>query len=104
VVSYNTRLRRRSCHRVSADIAGLKLEGADWTASGIQPNEGESHARQSAYIVWHKAGGTVNSSTTVNLPVYLNQDRASVLFSVNLEASGCDKAEVAQKGVCLSAL
>lgn len=80
------------------------MVGADWTPSGIKPNDGAGHALAAAYIVWHKAGGPATAGGTVNLPVYLNQDRANVLFSVDLDADGCGRAEVAQKGVCLSAL
>ena len=82
----------------------MKLEGANWTSSGIAVNDGDAHALQSAYIVWSKTGGPGAAKGTVNLPVYLNHDRANVLFSVDLEMSGCGTAEVAQRGVCLTAL
>lgn len=82
----------------------MKLEGADWTSRGIELNGGDARSVDTAYIVWRKAGGPADSAGTVNLPVYLNQDRSSELFSVDLEASGCSGPEVAQRGVCVTAL
>lgn len=85
--------------------AGLKLEGADWTDAGLSLNNGESRLLGSTYIVWRKAGTAQSGEKgKVNLPVYLNPDRSSVLFGVDLDAEGCEQAEVAQRGVCLTAL
>lgn len=82
----------------------MRIEGAAWSYDGLVLNDGQPHALDTTYISWRKKGSVIGNAQTVNLPVYLNADRASVLFSVDLETAGCDQAETAQRGVCLTAL
>ncbi len=71
----------------------------------MELNSGETEPLKNCQLVWRKSDApSGQKGTTVNLPVYLNPDRADVLFSVNLEASGSDQANAAQRGLCLVAL
>jgi dynein heavy chain 1 len=91
-----------SAEGIPADISGLKLEGADWSESGLALNDGRAVALGAPQLTWRKTD-TVNGKTkTVNLPVYLNGDRADVLFAVDL-VSVLGQDAVAQRGVCLTA-
>lgn len=87
-------------------MSGLKVEGATWKTGRLELNDGQYEPLKTCQLVWRKSepGGEEKKASTVNIPVYLNPDRADVLFSVDLECGGCDQAEVAQRGVCLIAL
>jgi len=86
-----------------ADVAGLKLEGADWSESGLTLiNDGRPVALGASQLSWRKTDTINSDKQTVNLPVYLNGDRADVLFAVDL-VSVLGQDAVAQRGVCLTA-
>ena len=85
-----------------ADITGLKLEGADWSESSLTLNDGRPVALGASQLNWRKTDTVNSDSKTVNLPVYLNGDRADVLFAADL-VSLLGQDAVAQRGVCLSA-
>lgn len=93
------------CEKCQADVSGLKVEGATWKTGRLELNDGQYEPLKTCQLVWRKSepGGEEKKASTVNIPVYLNPDRADVLFSVDLECGGCDQAEVAQRGVCLIA-
>jgi dynein heavy chain 1 len=84
------------------DVTGLKLEGADWSESGLTLNDGRPVALGAWQLSWRKTDTISSDKKTVNLPVYLNGDRADVLFAVDL-ASVLGQDAVAQRGVCLTA-
>jgi dynein heavy chain 1 len=86
-----------------ANISGLKLEGADWTGSGLTLNDGRAVSLGASQLTWRKTDTVNGENKTVNLPVYLNGDRADVLFAVDL-VSVLRQDAVAQRGVCLTAV
>jgi dynein heavy chain 1 len=86
----------------TADVIGLKLEGADWSDSGLTLNDGRPVALGASQLTWRKSDTVQSDKQTVNLPVYLNGDRADVLFAVDL-VSVLGQDAVAQRGVCLTA-
>jgi dynein heavy chain 1 len=81
---------------------GLKLEGADWTGSGLSLNDGRTVVVEASRLSWQRIDACKAASKSVNLPVYLNGDRLDVLFAVDLP-SNLSQAIVAQRGVCLIA-
>lgn len=85
-----------------ADPTGLKLEGADWTGSGVSLNDGRSVPLKTSRLSWERIDACKLAAKAVNLPVYLNGDRLDVLFAVDLP-SDLSQATVAQRGVCLIA-
>lgn len=87
-------------------MIGIKIEGASWQNGRVELNDGQTEALKTCQLVWRKSdiSNVGQGGSVVNIPVYLNSDRADVLFSVNLDCGGCDQAEVAQRGVCLIAL
>jgi dynein heavy chain 1 len=85
-----------------ANLIGLKLEGADWSDSGLALNDGRPVALGASQLSWRKSDTVNSGKKTVNLPVYLNADRADVLFAVDL-SSTLGQDAVAQRGVCLTA-
>jgi dynein heavy chain 1 len=91
-----------SITNVMADVIGLKLEGTDWSESGLTLNDGRPIALGTSQLSWRKSDTVSSDKETVNLPVYLNGDRADVLFAVDL-VSVLGQDEVAQRGVCLTA-
>jgi dynein heavy chain 1 len=85
-----------------ADIEGLRFEGADWSESGLMLNDGRPVALGLSQLTWRKTDTIDDKAKTVNVPVYLNGDRADVLFAVDL-VSALGQDAVAQRGVCLTA-
>jgi dynein heavy chain 1 len=84
-------------------VTGLKLEGAAWENGRLALNDGQSTTLGPSQITWRKADASTTRTQQVNVPVYLNGDRADVLFSVDLETGGLSQAVVAQRGACLTA-
>jgi dynein heavy chain 1 len=93
---------KSSITNIMADVAGLKLEGADLSESGLTLNDGRPVALGASQLSWRKSDTISSDKKTVNLPVYLNGDRADVLFAVDL-VSVLGQDAVAQRGVCLTA-
>jgi len=83
-------------------VDGLALEGASWADGRLTLNEGETVRLNPSQIRWVQTeeGSTRN---LVNLPVYLNNDRSDVLFTVDLPFDESAHALVAMRAVCLTA-
>lgn len=92
---------QRNCAHV---VVGVMLEGAAWETDKLILNDGASVRLGSSQIRWVKATEGPSASTgMVNLPVYLNDDRSDVLFTVDLPFEGTDVEMVAMRAVCLTA-
>ncbi|KAF8634008.1 hypothetical protein AX15_001182 [Amanita polypyramis BW_CC] len=83
-------------------VDGLVLEGASWDMDKLALNNGESVRLNSSQIRWVQADG-LSKESLVSLPVYLNNDRSDVLFTVDLPFDGDAGAFVAMRAVCLTA-
>ena len=69
-------------------------------------NQGESVSLNPSQIRWVQIDDALTESegqNLVNLPVYLNDDRSDVLFTVDLPFDGSAGALVATRAVCLTA-
>lgn len=86
---------------LTADV-GLITHGATWTNDHLAVNDGELITLESSRLGWRKRDSSPNLDGQVNLPVYRNEDRSDVLFSVDLEALGVSQAVFAQRGVCIT--
>jgi hypothetical protein len=96
---------------LTCSAAGLKLEGATWSADGhLTLNDGSTIALGRSSLVWLESAtaqdraqdGTTDSSVPVT--VYLNGDRGATLFSLALPAAqGLVASTVAQRAVALRA-
>ena len=82
-------------------LLGLVLEGASWDNDKLSLNNGESVRLNSSQIRWVQADES--KENLVNLPVYLNNDRSDVLFTVGLPFDGSASALIALRAVCLTA-
>ena len=84
---------------------GLVLEGASWAEEQLVLNQGESVRLNPSQIRWIQIEDAATADTTglVNLPVYLNNDRSDVLFTLDLPFEGASAAQVATRAVCLTA-
>jgi dynein heavy chain 1 len=80
------------------------LEGASWSTERLrlELNEGESVRLNPSQIRWVQFNEPP-SGAVVNLPVYLNNDRSDVLFTVDLLFDSSAGALVATRAVCLTA-
>ncbi|KAF8321764.1 dynein heavy chain protein 1 [Clavulina sp. PMI_390] len=91
-------------------VEGLVLEGASYQENHLALNDGEPVRLSRAQVRWvQKAdenapnGHAPEESQLVNLPVYLNNERSDVLFTVDLPfASGEDRL-AAIRAVCFTA-
>ncbi|KAF8528024.1 dynein heavy chain protein 1 [Hysterangium stoloniferum] len=85
-------------------IDGLELEGATLSGSKLLLNNGQSVRLGPSQLRWVQVDPTSESRPLlVNLPVYLNNDRSDVLFTVNLPFEEADTNLVAMRAVCLTA-
>ncbi|KAI5123747.1 hypothetical protein M0805_000339 [Coniferiporia weirii] len=85
-------------------VDGLVLEGASWSSDKLILNDGESVRLNPSQIRWVQVdAGEQSSSDMVSLPVYLNNDRSDVLFTVKLPFNSADGQLVAMRAVCLTA-
>jgi dynein heavy chain 1, cytosolic len=83
-------------------LVGLALEGAAWSTDKLVLNDGEAVRLNPSQIRWVQSEET-SKEALVNLPVYLNNDRSDVLFTVDLPFDSTAGALVAMRAVCLTA-
>ncbi|TFK76697.1 dynein heavy chain protein 1 [Pluteus cervinus] len=83
-------------------VDGLVLEGAAWATDKLVLNDGETVRLNASQIRWVQTEDAPRE-ILVNLPVYLNNDRSDVLFTVDLPFDGTAAASVAMRAVCLTA-
>jgi dynein heavy chain 1 len=83
-------------------LAGLALEGASWATDRLALNDGETVRLNPSQIRWVQSDESP-AYNLVNLPVYLNNDRSDVLFTVDLPFDGSTHSLVAMRAVCLTA-
>jgi len=83
---------------------GLLLEGASYSGSHLTLNDGQSVRLRPSQLRWVQVEPSSNrSSSAVNLPIYLNNDRNDVLFTVDLPFDEVAGNLVAMRAVCLTA-
>ena len=78
------------------------MEGAAWSTDRLVLNDGEAVRLNPSQIRWVQSEEASRESL-VNLPVYLNNDRSDVLFTVDLPFDSTAGALVAMRAVCLTA-
>lgn len=78
------------------------LEGASWSDDRLALNDGDAVRLNPSQLRWVQAD-EANLKGTVNLPVYLNNDRSDVLFTVDLPFDSDAGPLVATRAVCLTA-
>jgi dynein heavy chain 1, cytosolic len=83
-------------------VIGLALEGAAWSTDKLVLNDGEAVRLNPSQIRWVQSEES-SREALVNLPVYLNNDRSDVLFTVDLPFDSAAGALVAMRAVCLTA-
>lgn len=83
-------------------FVGLALEGASWATDKLVLNDGEAVRLNPSQIRWIQSDEESREGF-VNLPVYLNNDRSDVLFTVDLPFDNSAGALVAMRAVCLTA-
>ena len=66
-------------------------------------NDGESVRLNPSQIRWVQVESDKTPASMVTLPVYLNNDRSDVLFTVKLPFNSADGQLVAMRAVCLTA-
>jgi hypothetical protein len=79
------------------------LESADWVDGKLRANAGNAVPLSAVSLKWvtdSDEGVPSDSATTYKLPVYLNSDRADILFIVDLPAETPPK-ELAQRGAAI---
>ncbi|KAH9043831.1 dynein heavy chain protein 1 [Lactarius pseudohatsudake] len=84
-------------------VDGLILEGASWVDDQLVLNQGESARLNPSQVRWVQMDDVDPHATLVNLPVYLNNDRSDVLFTVDLPFDRSAGALVSTRAVCLTA-
>lgn len=65
-------------------------------------NDGDAVRLNPSQIRWVQGDDTTRANY-VNLPVYLNNDRSDVLFTVDLPFDSATSSLVATRAVCLTA-
>ncbi|KAF9072690.1 dynein [Rhodocollybia butyracea] len=83
-------------------VDGLALEGASWATDKLVLNTGEVVRLNPSQIRWVQSDDSARTNL-VNLPVYLNNDRSDVLFTVDLPFDSSAGSLVATRAACLTA-
>jgi dynein heavy chain 1 len=83
-------------------IIGLALEGAAWSTDKLVLNDGEAVRLSPSQIRWVQLEEAPKGDL-VSLPVYLNNDRSDVLFTIDLPFDSTAGTLVAMRAVCLTA-
>ncbi|KAJ3863796.1 dynein heavy chain domain-containing protein, partial [Lentinula novae-zelandiae] len=83
-------------------LDGLALEGASWATDRLVLNNGEVVRLNPSQIRWVQSDDIVRGNL-VNLPVYLNNDRSDVMFTVDLPFDSSAGSLVATRAACLTA-
>lgn len=81
---------------------GLALEGASWATDRLVLNNGEVVRLNPSQIRWVQSDDIARGNL-VNLPVYLNNDRSDVMFTVDLPFDSSAGSLVATRAACLTA-
>lgn len=89
--------------KLANPFVGLVLEGASWVDDQLVLNQGESVRLNPSQVRWVQADDVDPNATFVNLPVYLNNDRSDVLFTVDLPFDKNAGNLVSTRAVCLTA-
>ncbi|KAH7340377.1 dynein heavy chain protein 1 [Rhizoctonia solani] len=84
-------------------VQGLLMEGASWVDGHAKVNSGETVKLESTYLRWVQVQQADNTQKALNLPVYLNDDRSDVLFTVDLPFEGDSGHIFSLRAVCLTA-
>jgi dynein heavy chain 1 len=90
-------------------IEGLKLQGAIWTGSHLELNDGSVTELEKSSLIWtskkENTSDPVNGqAASVPVTVYLNADRSVALFSVHLRAAeGLKSSMIAKRAVAIRA-
>jgi dynein heavy chain 1 len=90
-------------HKLANLFVGLVLEGASWVDDQLALNQGESVRLNPSQVRWVQVDDVDLNATFVNLPVYLNNDRSDVLFTVDLPFDKSAGSLVSTRAVCLTA-
>ena len=84
-------------------LIGLVLEGASWVDDQLVLSQGESVRLNPSQVRWVQMDDVDSNATFTNLPVYLNNDRSDVLFTVDLPFDKGAGSLVSTRAVCLTA-
>ncbi|KAI0072370.1 dynein heavy chain [Panus rudis PR-1116 ss-1] len=84
-------------------VDGLVLQGANWASDRLVLNNGENVRLNPSQIRWVQADEAVSKVPTTQLPVYLNNDRSDVMFTVDLPFDSEAGSLFATRAVCLTA-
>ncbi|KAG1825562.1 dynein heavy chain protein 1 [Suillus subaureus] len=88
-------------------VDGLILEGAAWDTENekLILNDGQAVRLNASQIRWVQddSSNEEQPADLVTLPVYLNNDRSDVMFTVNLPFDRHSASLVAMRAVCLTA-
>jgi dynein heavy chain 1 len=79
------------------------MEGASWVDGRAAINSGETMKLESTYLRWVQTDQSDRPQKSLNLPVYLNEDRSDVLFTVDLPFEGESGHIFSLRAVCLTA-
>ena len=96
-------IRSISVKKHSKTFIGLVLEGASWVDDQLVLSQGESVRLNLSQVRWVQMDDVDSDATFANLPVYLNNDRSDVLFTVDLPFDKVAGSLVSTRAVCLTA-
>jgi len=91
---------------IAFGVEGLVLEGATWVEDHLAINNGDAMRLGGSQIRWVQTSDCPKlgeSQALVTLPVYLNNDRSDVLFTVDLPFDSAEASFSVVRAVCLTA-
>jgi dynein heavy chain 1 len=82
-------------------VRGLKIEGGKWSETEVCLSSEPSVRLPKTAIRWIRKEQRQNIQHVVELPVYLNSDRADLLFTISVPANAEQKDQIPQRAVAV---
>ncbi|KAI9031438.1 dynein heavy chain [Hyaloraphidium curvatum] len=85
-------------------VEEMKLEGAVWREGAVEPSAEVQTALPPVALRWVRRGKRSDAQQGGSLPVYLNSDRAELLFEARLPTRRMSGVEALQRGIAIVCL
>lgn len=79
----------------------MTIEGAQWTGESLEASNQLTSNLKMLKCTWVKSESVQNDESSILVPVYLNQTRQNLLFSVKLNRGSLERNFLYKRGVAL---
>jgi dynein heavy chain 1 len=94
-------IKQQELNSLAYRVRGLKMEGGKWNETEVCLTSEPSVKLPKTAIRWIKKEQKQDIQNVVELPVYLNSDRADLLFTISVPANAEQKDQIPQRAVAV---